>query len=89
MMTLKNIVILSSIAVLLSGCVSAKIHEDLKDKYDALRVENASLMSRLDNKERFSEMGLEQAKTALEKCKSEHKFITQRYIFYILSFINL
>lgn len=70
-MTFKNLLIISSIAVLLSSCVSAKIHEELKDKYDALRLENASLMSKLDKNEGFSEMGLAQAKAALEKCKGD------------------
>ncbi len=71
-MTFKNILIISSIAMLLSSCVSAKIHEDLKDKYEALKVENAGLMSQLDTAQGGSStMGLAQAKAELEKCKSD------------------
>lgn len=71
-MSFKNIIFILSITVLFSGCVSAKIHEELKDKYDALRLENTSLMSKLDTTETgASTMGLGQAKAALEKCKSE------------------
>lgn len=58
--------------LVLTSCVSSKIHEDLKDKYEALKVENAGLMSKLDNAQGGSStMGLEQAKAALEKCKGE------------------
>ena len=71
-MTFKNLLLISVIAGSLSSCVSGKIHEELQDKYDALKMENASLMSKLDNAQGGpSTMGLEQAKTALEKCKSE------------------
>ena len=72
-MNFKNIIFIAATAVVFSGCVSAKIHEDLQDKYDALRTENASLMSKLDTAESggSSVMGLDQAKDALVKCKTE------------------
>lgn len=71
-MNIKKIILIVITGSLLSSCISAKIHEDLQDKYEALKVENASLMSKLDSKEGFSEMGLEQAKAALEKCKGDN-----------------
>lgn len=37
-----------TLAILTTSCVSSKIYEDLKGKYDSLRAENESLMSQLD-----------------------------------------
>ena len=48
-MKLKNLSILAITAIFSVSCVSSKIHEDLQDKYDELRSENASLMADLDN----------------------------------------
>ncbi|EDM44322.1 outer membrane protein, OmpA family [unidentified eubacterium SCB49] len=70
-MTFKNIIYTAAITTVLSSCVSGKIHEDLQDKYEALKVENASLMSQLDNVEGASSIGLEQIKEDLQKCKSD------------------
>lgn len=39
------------ILLLGSSCVSSKVYDDLRDKYDALRLENEDLMSQLDNRE--------------------------------------
>jgi len=39
-----------ALLLLMSSCVSSKIYEDLKDKYDALKAENESLMAQLDGK---------------------------------------
>lgn len=41
-------IILIALLLLLNSCVSSKIYDDLKGKYDALKSENESLMSRLD-----------------------------------------
>ncbi len=70
-MTLKNLLFITAITLALSSCVSGKIHDDLKDKYDALKIENASLMSKLDNDKGSSVIGLEKTKTDLENCKRE------------------
>jgi chemotaxis protein MotB len=47
-----------ALVLLTTSCVSSKIYEDLKGKYDALRAENESLMSQLDeddgNSDRYS-----------------------------------
>jgi len=45
---MKNLLILLSLMALLSSCVSSQVYEDLKDKNEALRAENESLMARLD-----------------------------------------
>jgi len=45
---LKNIFFGSILLLLVSSCVSSKIYDDLQWKYDALKAENKSLMSRLD-----------------------------------------
>ncbi|MCT8339635.1 OmpA family protein [Flavobacteriaceae bacterium TK19130] len=44
----KPFILLISVAFFTS-CVSSKIHEDLQDRYDALKAENESLMAQLDN----------------------------------------
>lgn len=41
-------IILIALLLLLNSCVSSMIYDDLKGKYDALKSENESLMSRLD-----------------------------------------
>ena len=68
-MTFKKKLFIAAITLTFSSCVSGKIHEELKDKYDALKIENASLMSRLDNNKGSSMIGLEKTITELEKCK--------------------
>lgn len=45
---LQKIISLSLLCVVFTSCVSSKIYEDLKGKYDALKLENESLMSQLD-----------------------------------------
>jgi chemotaxis protein MotB len=70
-MTFKNLLFIAVTSVLFASCVTAKIHEELQDKFNALKTENASLMSQLDTASGASIMGLEQARGALEKCKSE------------------
>lgn len=46
----KHFFLLLALLVLTGSCVSSKIYEDLKDKYDAMRLENEALMSQLDGK---------------------------------------
>jgi chemotaxis protein MotB len=47
-----------ALALITTSCVSSKIYEDLKGKYDVLKAENESLMSQLDegvgNSDRYS-----------------------------------
>lgn len=70
-MKIKNIVFSVATLTLLASCVSGKIHDELKDKYDALKIENASLMSRLDNEKGSSVIGLEKTKSDLADCVRE------------------
>ncbi len=59
--------------MLISSCVSSKIYEDLKGKYDNLKTENESLMSQLDGKEGKGEnYTLNQIKKEVEKLTSEN-----------------
>lgn len=44
----KKIILLIFLSLLLTSCVSSKIYEDLKGKYDELKAENESLMSQMD-----------------------------------------
>jgi chemotaxis protein MotB len=46
---IKHIFIGLALAAITTSCVSSKIYEDLKGKYDSLRSENESLQSQLDN----------------------------------------
>ena len=45
----KNLVLGISIALVASSCVSAKIYEDLQNRYDSVRAENEALMAQLDD----------------------------------------
>ena len=59
--------------LLFSSCVSSKIYEDLKGKYDSLKTENESLMSQLDGKEGNGEnYTLDQIKKEVEKLNAEN-----------------
>jgi chemotaxis protein MotB len=60
-------------SILLSSCVSSKIYEDLKGKYDNLKTENESLMSQLDDKGGDKdEYSINQLKKEVEKLTSEN-----------------
>jgi outer membrane lipoprotein-sorting protein len=56
-MTFKNLLFIVVTSVLLASCVTAKIHEELQDKFETLKTENASLMSQLDTAPGASSMG--------------------------------
>lgn len=45
---MKNLLILVSLAAVLTSCVSSQVYDDLKDKNETLRTENETLMARLD-----------------------------------------
>ncbi len=47
---IKSIFTFVLITITFSSCVSSKVFEDLKADYDALKAENAALMSQLDNR---------------------------------------
>jgi len=61
-----------ALAILTTSCVSSKIYEDLKGKYDVLKAENESLMSQLDegggNSDRYSVANL---RKEIEKLNAE------------------
>lgn len=63
-----------ALALLTTSCVSSKIYEDLKSKYDSLRAENESLMSELDgeggNSDRYSVANLRKEVDRLNAEKS-------------------
>ena len=61
------------IAAISTSCVSSKIYEDLQDKYAALKAENESLMSQLDNAEGNDEpYTLASLKKEIETLKAEN-----------------
>jgi len=75
------------LAVISTSCVSSKIYEDLKDKYDSLRSENELLMSQLDgeggNSEVYSvaklrkeieKLNAEKSRLAMDLAASENNF---------------
>ena len=69
----KKLLYTISIAYLCVSCVSSKIYEDLKGKYDNLKAENESLMSQLDGKDGNGEYyTLDQLKKEVEKLSSEN-----------------
>ena len=69
---IKNIFFGIALLALTTSCVSSKIYEDLKDKYDALRQENESLMSQLDGKGGNSETySVANLRKEIEKLQAE------------------
>ncbi|MBV1923329.1 MAG: OmpA family protein [Flavobacteriaceae bacterium] len=72
-MLLKNIFFGILTTLLLSSCVSSKIYEDLKGKYDNLKSENESLMSQLDGKEGNGEnYSIDQLRKDVETLNAEN-----------------
>ncbi|OAB80052.1 OmpA/MotB family protein [Cochleicola gelatinilyticus] len=71
---LKKTTLILFILGITSSCVSSKIYEDLQKKYDTLKAENESLMSRLDGKggdpSQYSVQNLLKEKAELEADKS-------------------
>ena len=62
------------IAVLISSCfscVSSKIYDDLKSKYDALEAENESLMAQLDGRRTGNDLSISNCQEELEALKNE------------------
>tara|TARA_R110002124_G_scaffold120895_7_gene279110 strand:- start:10296 stop:11249 length:954 start_codon:yes stop_codon:yes gene_type:complete len=69
---IKNVFFGIALLALTTSCVSSKIYEDLKDKYDALRQENESLMSQLDGKGGNSETySVANLRKEIEKLQAE------------------
>ncbi|NVK27237.1 MAG: OmpA family protein [Flavobacteriia bacterium] len=54
----------AAIALLLSGCVSSKVHQELQDKYDELAADHDNLLA--ENEE--CDASLTEAKAMLERC---------------------
>jgi chemotaxis protein MotB len=68
----KKIILLTFVSLALTSCVSSKIYEDLKGKYDALKSENESLMSRLDGQRGDGEVyTVESLRKEIEKLNAE------------------
>lgn len=59
------------ILLLGSSCVSSKVYDDLRDKYDALRLENEDLMSQLDNREGSANHASANLEQQLNKAQAE------------------
>lgn len=69
---LKKIFFGMALALLMGSCVSSKIYEDLQQKYDALKAENESLMSRLDASEgKGDKYTVANLKEEIEKLQAE------------------
>ncbi len=69
---IKNIFFGIAITFMASSCVSSKIYEDLKDKHDALKAENESLMAQLDGQGGNGEgYTIENLRKELEKLRAE------------------
>lgn len=76
-----------TLALISTSCVSSKIYEDLKDKYDSLSAENESLMSQLDgsagNSDKYSvanlrkeidKLNAEKSRLAMDLAASESNY---------------
>lgn len=59
------------LVLLMSSCVSSKIYEDLKDQYDALKAENASLMAQLDAQGGGEPLSIQKLQKEIEKLQGE------------------
>ncbi|MAO08556.1 MAG: cell envelope biogenesis protein OmpA [Alteromonas sp.] len=69
---LKRVLTVSTVCFMLTSCVSSKIYEDLKTKYDDLKAENELLMAQLDGQGNSDpSYGLENLKKDLEQLKAE------------------
>ena len=69
---LKRVLTVSTVCFMLTSCVSSKIYEDLKTKYDDLKAENELLMAQLDGQGNSDpSYGLENLKKYLEQLKAE------------------
>ncbi len=83
----KQAFFITVIAAMTTSCVSSKIYDDLKNKYDLLKSENESLMSQLDdtegNGEKYTVANLrkeietlkaDKSRLAMELAASENKY---------------
>ncbi len=70
---MRKITIVLGMFVLLlsSSCVSSKVYDDLRDKYEALRAENEDLMSQLDNREGTADHRSASLESQLAKAQSD------------------
>lgn len=70
---MRKITIVLGMFVLLlsSSCVSSKVLDDLRDKYDALRLENEDLMSQLDNRGVSADHASASLEQQLNKAKTD------------------
>lgn len=70
---MRKITIVLGMFVLLlsSSCVSSKVFDDLRDKYDALRLENEDLMSQLDNRGVSADHASANLEQQLNKAKAD------------------
>ena len=57
--------------LLSSSCVTSKVYDDLRDKYDALRMENEDLMSQLDNRKVTANHASASLEEQLNKARAE------------------
>ena len=74
---LKRVLTVSTVCFMLTSCVSSKIYEDLKTKYDDLKAENELLMAQLDGQGNSDpSYGLENLKKDLEQLKAEKTALT-------------
>ncbi|MCW5518351.1 OmpA family protein [Aureitalea sp. L0-47] len=55
-----------------TSCVSSKIYEDLQDRYDALKAENESLMSQLDERNGNSDYSEARFREEIDKLNAEN-----------------
>jgi chemotaxis protein MotB len=76
-----------ALASLLTSCVSSKIYDDLKSKYDVLKAENESLMAQLDGaeengdkftvanlREEIEKLNAEKSRLAMDFAASENNY---------------
>lgn len=59
------------VLLLSSSCVSSKVFDDLRDKYELLKTENEDLMSRLDNQEVSADHSSASLTQQLDMAKSD------------------
>ncbi|MCW9038129.1 MULTISPECIES: OmpA family protein [Altibacter] len=83
-----------SVLLLTSSCVSSKIYDDLKSRYDMLKAENEALMAQLDNaasdgkvysvdllKDRIEELNAEKSRLAMDlsACQNNYNRLKESY----------
>lgn len=77
---IKPIFTIVLVALTMTSCVSSKVFEDLKADYEALKAENQSLMSQLDNKQgNTDQYTLQNLRQEHEKLKTERDRLALDY----------